>query len=300
MVNEENVDGRLDRKFEAWSEMTGEYRAGVRTLTEYQVVQELVGLLPYADWLDRAPDVGRKQMLIAKIQDEVGHGHIVARVAEDLGGDRDQILTDFVEGKAKLVNAFHYRFETWEEFGPAALLGNSTALVQFQSLKHGTYLPYARALKKIEREESFHYHHALDLTHEMMTSGNEQQRTLVQEAFEKWFPRMLAVFGPDDSEKIRNNPLYQMGLKVASNHELRQRWVAKMVPVFQSLGVRVDPALASYDSDTDRWNYAMPDWKEVANLVRNGGPAYHLWVEKIRRSLARNSVYRDVALSQAA
>lgn len=295
-----STQDRLATKYDAYTPMTDEYRASARRIAEFQTLAELVGVLPYAAWIDRVPDFSRRQMLIAKVQDEVGHGHVTARVAEDLGGSREQVLEDFVSGKTKLLNIFHYEFETWEEIGPAALLQNSAAIVQFQSLKHGTYLPYARALKKIEKEESFHYHHALDLTHELMTNGTDEQRTLVQRSFETWLPRLLAYFGPADSEVVEGNRMYQLGLKVDSNDALRQRWLDKMIPVFEGLGIRVEPELAAKDEATDLWSYAEPDWAEIKRILDNGGPAYRRWVDHIAESLEGNQTYRDAARAAAA
>src|SRR5439155_11832909 len=180
-----------------------------------------------------------------------------------LGVTREQILDDFVAGRTKLLNIFHYRFESWEAIGPGALLMNSAAIVQFASLSKGTYLPYVRALKKIEKEEGFHYHHAWDLAHEIITEGTGEQRRLAQEAFETWFPRLLAYFGPPDSETFRSNRMYRLGLKVDSNDHIRQRWLARIIPVFQGMGYHVPRGLAHYDDDRETWVYAQPDWAEV-------------------------------------
>ena len=130
-------DSRLSTKYELWSDMPDGYREGVARVAAFQSLAEVVGVLPFAEWMDRVPDYSRKQMYIAKIQDEVGHGHIMARVAEDLGIPREKILSDFVEGRTKLLNIFHYGFHSWEEIGIAALLMNSSAIVQFQSLDKG-------------------------------------------------------------------------------------------------------------------------------------------------------------------
>lgn len=288
---------RLARKYERWDDMSDEYRAAAAKVAAFQSLAELIGVLPFADWVDRVPDFVRKQMLVAKVQDEVGHGHVMARVAEDLGHSRERILEDFTTGRTKLLNIFHYEFETWEEVGPAGLLMNSAAIVQFQSLDQGTYLPYARALKKIEKEEGFHYHHALDLTHQVLAEGTPEQRELVQRAFEMWFPRLLAYFGPPDTETYRENTGYRFGLKVDCNDELRQRWIAKMVPVFTDLGVHVDPALASYDVEAGRWDYAEVDWQATKRLIEEGGPVYQRWVRHVSSSLERNARYRDAALA---
>jgi len=292
-------DDRLAVKYERWDEMSDEYMAIAARVAAFQSLAELVGVLPFAEWVGRAPDFARKQMLIAKVQDEVGHGHVMARVAEDLGISRDQIIEDFVEGRSKLLNIFHYGFSTWEEIGPTALLMNSAAIVQFQSLDQGTYLPYARALKKIEKEEGFHYHHALDLTHQILTEGDAEQRERVQLAFETWFPRLLAYFGPPDSDSIHENPVYRCGIKVDSNDDLRQRWIAKIVPVFRDLGVHVDAELASFDEETGIWDYVDIDWAAIKGVINNGGPMYERWVSMISDSIERNGRYRNAAMAAA-
>lgn len=287
-------DQRLARKYELWDEMPEGYREAAARITSFQALSELVGVLPFSEWIDQVPDYARKQMLIAKVQDEVGHGQVTARVAEDLGMPREQIITDFVDGKTKLLNVFHYGFESWEEIGPAALLLNSAAIVQFQALDRGTYLPYARALRKIEKEESFHYHHALDHTHQTMAYGTAEQRRRVQEAFETWLPRLLAYFGPPDSDTYQDNAMFRFGLKVESNDTLRQLWLTKIIPIFEELGVHVDPSLARYDDERGKWTYVPTDWTEVKRMLKEGGPRRNDWRAMIVASLERNSVYRDV------
>lgn len=300
MTAEAMTEDRLDVKYERWDALDPDYRAGVVKIASFQVLAELIGVLPFADWLSRAPSLTRKHMLMAKVQDEVGHGHVCARVAEDLGGDRIKVFTDFVEGKTKVLNIFHYDFESWEEIGPAALLMNSAAITQFQSLGEGTYLPYARALKKIEREESFHFHHAIDMSHETMTVGTTAQRRLAQRSFEEWLPRVLAYFGPSDAEKIKTNPLYLMGLKVDSNHDLRHRWLTKVIPAVRRTGVEVDPDLVRPAEESGTWVFPEPDWAEVKRVIDGGGPASARRVDQIRSALDKNSRYRDAAYAAAA
>ena len=179
-------------------------------------------------------------------------------------------------GRSKLLNVFHFGFETWEELGPAALLMNSAEIVQFRSLDRGTYRPYARALRKIEQEESFHYHHALDLTHQTMTYGIHDQRLLVQNAFDTWLPRVLAYFGPPDPD-AHTKPVYRFGTKVDLNEDLRQSRLAKIIPTFEDLGVYVDPASAHYAEDAQTWTHAPIDWVEVRRLLNEGGPRAQDW-----------------------
>jgi ring-1,2-phenylacetyl-CoA epoxidase subunit PaaA len=291
-------DPRLAKRYERWDDMTEEYRKSAARIASFQCLAELIGVMMFNEWVEMAPDFARKQMLLAKIQDEVGHGHVMARVAEDLGVTREQILVDFVEGRTKLLNIFHYGFETWEEIGPSALLQNSAAIVQFSALQKGTYLPYVRALKKIDKEEGFHYHHAWDLSHEIMTMGTTEQRRLAQQSFETWVPRILAYFGPP--ETYQQNRMYQLGLKVDSNDALRQRWLARMMPVFEQMGYHVPHDLAHHDEETDSWVFASPDWVEVKRTLTEGGPLYAHYVENVRRSLDRNARYRAAALRAAA
>lgn len=290
-------DPRLATRYEPWDELSDEYRAAAAKVASFQALAEFVGALLFEEWIPRVPDYVRKQMLVAKVQDEVGHGHVMARVAEDLGVSRERILEDFAAGKTRLLNIFHYGFESWEEIGPSALLQNSSAIVQFQSLDQGTYLPYSRALKKIEKEEGFHYHHALDLSHQIMTEGTPEQRRRAQESIDTWFPRLLAYFGPPDSDTCQHNTGYRLGLKVDSNDALRQRWIAKIVPVLQELGFHVSPDLVRFDEESGTWWYAPPDWDGVKKLLHEGGPRYADWVKSIQGSLARNEKYRKAALA---
>lgn len=294
------TDSRLARRFELWDDMSDDYRGAAARIASFQALAELIGVLPFAEWVSRAPDYARKQMLTAKIQDEVGHAHVTSRVAEDLGVPRERILGDFVEGRSKVLSIFHYGFDSWEEIGPAALLMNSSAIVQFQALDKGTYLPYARALRKIQKEESFHYHHALDLTHQTMTNGSNRQCRVVQDAFDTWLPRLLAYFGPPDTDTVAENRMYRLGLKVASNDDLRQAWLTKIIPVFLKLGVHVDDSLATWDSEAEMWSYRAPDWAEVKRTLTEGGPRLEEWRAKVAGSLERNGVYRDVALGRSA
>lgn len=285
---------RLLQRYELGDEMPDGYRESAAKIASFQALAEIIGVLPFAEWVDRAPDFTRKQMLMAKVQDEVGHGHVMARVAEDLGVPREHIVENFISGKTKLLNIFHYGFESWEEIGPAALLMNSSAIVQFQALDQGTYLPYARALRKIEREEGFHYHHAIDLTHQTMTFGTKEQKKIAQRAVEVWLPRLLGYFGPSDTSTFKDNVMYKFGLKVESNDTLRQRWLTKIVPVVQELGLNVPRELAEFDEQQLTWKYAQPDWTSLKQLISDGGPRYEDWRSKVADSYEKNRQYREL------
>lgn len=294
-------DARLTPKYERWGAFSDDYRNIATKMVSFQVLAEIVGVLQFAEWLPRVPDFNRKRMLTAKIQDEVGHGHVTARVAEDLGTSREAIIRDWLDGKTKLLNIFHYGFHSWEELGTAALVVNSAAIVQFKSLDKGTYLPYARALKKIEKEEAFHYHHARDLTHEIHTCGTKVQRQRSQDAFETWLGRTLVYFGPPDLDTVEENPAYRLGLKVDANETLRQHYLERMVPVWKSVGLEVDH-LVTYDEDADAWDYGavVIDWAAEKEMLREGGPRYEDWKTWIRSSFEKNGRYFEPSVKAAA
>ncbi|KAA5834556.1 hypothetical protein F1721_12880 [Saccharopolyspora hirsuta] len=279
------------QKYELHDEMPDEVRAGALRFTSIQALNELIGSLIYVPWVDRAPSVQRKQMLIAKVQDEIGHGHVVARLAADLGGGWEQVLADYLAGKSFLHNVFHYEFTSWEDFGAGGLLMNSAAIAQFKSLAGGVYLPYARALKKIAREESFHYQHSADIVREVMRFGSAAQIAAVRRSFHTWLPRVLAFLGPEDSDTVHANPMWQCGLKPDSNDAVRQQWLARIVPAVRKLGVDFDRDLVRERPDGS-WEYAEPDWAEVKEVVRNGGPASADRLAHARRVLERNSAAR--------
>jgi len=256
---------------DATDPMPAGYRQAIAKVVGFQMLAEVVGETLFSEWLDKIPGLKRKMILTAKCQDELGHAQVLARVVEDLGVSRRQLYHDYVDGKIKLLNAFHYEFESWPEVGIAALLQNSAAIVQFQSLVKGSYYPYTRALQKIMREESFHYHQAIDLCETVWESGNSWARSEMQRGLNKWFPIMLAYFGPPDKEKTnQQNMIWR--IKVDFNDDLRQRWVEKIVPVVRSLGLEFeDPNLKKHDDGT--WSFTMPDWEEVKYIIQGNGPA---------------------------
>ncbi|MEA2721817.1 MAG: ring,2-phenylacetyl-CoA epoxidase subunit PaaA [Candidatus Eremiobacteraeota bacterium] len=276
--------------------MPDEYREQVRRIMGFQCLAEIVGGLMFAEWVPRTPGLLRKMMLTAKVQDEMGHAFYLLRTCEDLGLRRDQIVEDYLCGKSKLLNVFHYRIESWHEWPIAALVQNSAALVQFKSLVRTSFRPYARALKRILKEESFHYHNALDLTRTIAGHGGEH-RAAVQAGLEKWWPHVLAYFGPPDSDSEHNRRNLRWRLKVDSNDTLRQRWLDWIVPVLESLDLRLpDPALAR--GGDGRWTYTEPDWDGVRDVIRNGGPATAYWHDRVRDNYESHGWVRDLVYGE--
>ena len=231
-------------------------------------------------------------MLMAKIQDEVGHAHVTARVAEDLGVTREQIITDYLEGRTKLLNVFHYGFDTWEEIGPAALLMNSGAIVQFQALDREH--PALRACPAEDREGR-----KLPLPprarHDSPDDGVRDRRTASSGAagFRNLVPAHSRLPRAPADPNFEDNPMYKFGLKVEPNDVLRQAWLTKIIPIFVQLSVHVDPELVRFDAETDQWVYAPPDWAEIKRVLIEGGPRAGQWRAMIARSMERNVSYRE-------
>jgi ring-1,2-phenylacetyl-CoA epoxidase subunit PaaA len=272
---------------QAGDPMPESYRQHALRIASFQTLAELVGVLLFSDWLERVPAFIRKQMITAKVQDEVGHGHVMARVAEDLGGNRLTILEDYLEGRSKLLNVFHYEFQTWPEIAVGAILQNSAAIVQFQSLVKGSYLPYVRALRKILPEESFHFHQARNLIQTLLEQRDPVVRRQLEEGLALWFPRVLAYFGPPEGERFWSNKMVQFRLKMASNEALRQAWLTRIVPVLEQLGLQIpDPRLRRREDGT--WEYTEPDWEEVRRVIAGQGPASARRREQVRSIYERN------------
>lgn len=277
---------------QATDPMPPAYRTAIGRVVSFQTLAEVVGETLFSEWLDKVPGLRRKIILTAKCQDELGHAQVLARVAEDLGFERRRIYQDYLAGRIKLLNIFHYRIESWPELPIASLLQNSSAIVQFQSLVKGSYFPYVRALQKIMREESFHYHQAIDLSTTILEEGNAWARSEMQRGVDKWFPLLLAYFGPPDKDTPTQQNM-RWRIKVDFNDDLRQRWIEKIVPVVQRMGLEIhDPQLRKREDGV--WEFTMPDWEEVKWVIQGHGP-----VSQERLAVFKMRLQDDTWLSNA-
>ncbi|GAC1420632.1 MAG: 1,2-phenylacetyl-CoA epoxidase subunit A [Candidatus Velthaea sp.] len=262
--------------------MPDTYREQVTRIMGFQCLAEIVGGLMFAEWIPRTPSLLRKMMLTAKIQDEMGHAYYLLRTCEELGLSRDRIIEDYLSGTSKVLNVFHYKIDTWHEWPICALLQNSAALVQFKSLVKTSFAPYQRALKRILKEESFHYHNALDLAR--VLSEQPDQRALVQAGLDKWWLPVLAYFGPPDKESEHNARNLRWRLKVDSNDALRQAWLRQMVPVIRELGLVIPDSALAFDEASGRWSYTEPDWVETRAIIKGSRPETEKWRALLERN----------------
>ena len=253
---------------EAGDWMPDGYREAALKFIEMHANSEIMGALPEREWIARAPSLRRKMSLTAKVQDEVGHGHLLYRIAEDLGKPRQAMIDDLLAGKTKFHNVFHYPTLTWGDVAVIGFLIDGAALVTQKALLETSYAPYARVLKRICAEESLHQRHGEDLVLELC-SGTAEQKQLFQDAVNRWWEPVMHFFGPPSKEI---DVLRDYGLKTASNEELRQRFFSTYVPKLWDLGIDVpDPAMA-YDEAAGEWIWTPPSWDAFWQVVKGNGP----------------------------
>ena len=234
-------------KVETEDWMPDEYRTRLTKFVEMHANSELMGVLPEREWILRAPTLQRKLALTAKVQDEVGHAQLLYRVVEDLGKPREVCLADLVAGTSKFHNVFHYPTRSWGDVGVIAWLVDAAAIISQKALLRCSYAPYARIMKKICWEESFHILHGRDVVLSMML-GTDAQRELVQEALDRWWGPLMAFHGnPIPAEE---DPVVRWRIKTQSNEEARQQFLDGYVPQIWELGLTVpDPGLRKRDDE---------------------------------------------------
>jgi len=277
--------------------MPDEYRSRLIKFIEMHAGSELMGVLPERDWILRAPTLQRKLALTAKIQDEVGHAQLIYRVVEDLGKPREACLDDLLSGKAKFHNVFHYPTKSWGDVGVIAWLVDAAAIISQKALLKCSYAPYARIMKKVCWEESFHVLYGRDVVLALV-NGTPAQRELVQEALNRWWPPLMQFHGnpiPADED-----PSYIWRIKSQANEDARQQFLNGYVPQIWELGLTVPDPMLRRDDATGVWHYSDPDFEELRSVVTGHGPAS---AERIAfRALSRENVawVRRVVLAEAA
>jgi ring-1,2-phenylacetyl-CoA epoxidase subunit PaaA len=276
--------------------MPDEYRKRLVKFIEMHANSELMGVLPERDWILRAPTLQRKLALTAKIQDEVGHAQLIYRIVEDLGKPREACLDDLIAGKAKFHNVFHYPTRSWGDVGVIAWLVDAAAIVSQKALLKTSYAPYARIMKRVCWEESFHILHGRDVVLAMV-NGTDSQREMVQEALDRWWEPLMMFHGtPIPAEE---DPMYHWRIKSQANEDARQEFLDGYVDQIREIGLTLpDPKLRRNAAGT--WEYTEPDWDKLMAVVTGHGPAS---AERIAfRALSRAEVdwVSRVVLAEAA
>ena len=290
-------------KVEADDWMPELYRTGARKFIEMHANSEIMGALPEREWIARAPSLRRKLSLTAKVQDEVGHGHLLYRVAEDLGKPRQAMIADLLAGRTKFHNVFHYPTHTWGDVAVIGFLIDGAAIVNQKALVDTSYAPYGRVLKRICAEESLHQRHGEDLALEL-AAGTDAQRRMLQESVDRWWEPIMHFFGPPSREG--GDPMMRWRFRTVSNEDLRQRFFDHYVPKLWDMGVTVpDPALA-WNESTGRWDWTQPDWEPLKRIVRGEGPmtetrlAWRRWMDEAHTWVRQVVEAEDESAARAA
>jgi len=270
-----------------------DYRSKLIKFIEMHGNSELMGVLPEREWILRAPTLQRKLALTAKVQDEVGHAQLIYRVVEDLGKPREQCLADLVDGKAKFHNVFHYPTRTWGDVGVIAWLVDAAAIISQKALLKCSYAPYARIMKKICWEESFHILHGRDVILAMVT-GTPAQFELVQEAVNRWWGPLMQFHGNPIPKE--DDPMYQWRIKSQGNEEARQQFLEGYVPQVLELGLELPDQKLRRNED-GVWAYSEPDWDELKHVVTGHGPCTQERLAFRRRFLEQEKWVRDIVLA---
>ncbi len=285
------IDARALIELDDW--MPHNYRVGMLRMAEHHANSEIVGALPEGEWVTRAPSLRRKLALIAKVQDEVGHGQMLYRTSQDLGKSRDRILRDLITGKTRYHNVFNYPAPTWADVAMIQWLVDGAAILNQKSLAEGSYGPYVRTMKRINMEEAFHFKSGEDMVLTLM-SGTPKQKQMAQEAFDRWWGPCLMFFGPPDKESTKTGPFMQWRIKTMTNDTLRAMYVDRFAPAALDVGLKIHVAkkdchgmvarkadgtldmiedpLIRHDEKSGHWGFTQPDWEEFYRVVNGDGP----------------------------
>ncbi len=258
-------------KIEPGDWMPAEYRRQLIRLIEQHAHSEIIGALPEGTWITRAPGFKRKLALIAKVQDEIGHGQLLYNAAETLGKSREAMINDLLSGKSKYSNVFNYPAKTWADVTVIGFLIDAAAIVNQVANAKGSYGPYCRALERICYEESFHLKQGHDAFIELAT-GTPEQKAMLQDALNRWWQPIMHFFGPPDKTSQHSEKLMQWKVKMASNDEMRNQFLDSYVPKIWELGLTLPDPLLRKNADTGRWEYTDPDWDEFFRVINGGGP----------------------------
>jgi len=271
---EERFEARIDDGafIEAKDWMPEHYRKTLVRQISQHAHSEIVGMLPEGNWVTRAPSLKRKAILLAKIQDEGGHGLYLYAAAETLGTSRDQMIDALHAGRAKYSSIFNYPTLTWADIGVIGWLVDGAAIMNQVPLTRCSYAPYARAMVRICREESFHQRQGFDALLVMMRDGTDAQREMVQDAVNRWWWPSLMMFGPPDSASTHSTQNMRWGIKRISNDDLRQKFVDATVEQAKVLGVTMPDQLLQWNAERGHYDFGPIDWDEFWQVVGGYGP----------------------------
>ncbi|MEM7058319.1 MAG: 1,2-phenylacetyl-CoA epoxidase subunit PaaA [Pseudomonadota bacterium] len=286
----EAFQARIDRgeKIEPKDWMPKGYRKTLIRQIGQHAHSEIVGQLPEGNWITRAPSLERKANLLAKVQDEAGHGLYLYCAVETLGVTRDELTEMLNDGRMKYSSIFNYPTLTWADMGAVGWLVDGAAIMNQVPLQRTSYGPYARAMVRICKEESFHQRQGYHLLMHMM-KGTDDQKRMCQDALNRfWYPALM-MFGPSDKESVHSAQSMAWKIKMNTNDELRQKFVDETVPQAEYLGLKVPDENLAWNEDRGHYDFSEPDWSEFFDVINGNGPC------NVDRIAARQKAWDDGA-----
>jgi ring-1,2-phenylacetyl-CoA epoxidase subunit PaaA len=273
-------------------------RTLVRQISQH-AHSEIVGMLPEGNWITRAPSLRRKAILLAKVQDEAGHGLYLYCAAETLGTSRDEMTEALLSGKAKYSTIFNYPTLTWADMGAIGWLVDGAAIMNQVPLQRTSYGPYARAMVRVCKEESFHQRQGYEIMI-ALANGTEAQKRMAQDALNRWWWPSLMMFGPPDADSPNTAQSMRWRIKRDTNDELRQKFVDISVPQAEYLGLTIPDADLVWNEEKGGHDYGAIDWEEFYAVVRGEGPVAKERMKARRDAWAEGAWVREAALAHAA
>ncbi len=306
LVDDTDADGQrrfdeliaADSRIEPRDWMPEAYRKTLVRQISQHAHSEIIGMQPEANWISRAPSLKRKAILMAKVQDEAGHGLYLYSAAQTLGTPRDDMFQALVDGKARYSSIFNYPTLTWADMGAIGWLVDGAAICNQVPLCRASYGPYGRAMVRICKEESFHQRQGFEILLELM-NGTDAQRAMAQDAVDRWYAPSLMMFGPPDGDSPNSVQSMAWNIKRFSNDELRQRFVDMLVPQAEALGVALPDPDLRWNEETGHYDYGQLDWDEFHEVLAGRGPANGQRLAHRRKAFEDGAWVREAAAAYA-
>ena len=299
-AREKHFNERIERGevIEPKDWMPERYRRQLIRMMSQHAHSEVVGMLPEGNWISRAPSLRRKAVLLAKIQDEAGHGLYIYSGVETLGIAREELYNEFLEGRAKYSSIFNYPTLTWADMGAVGWLVDGAAIVNQTVLAKGSYGPYARAMVRICKEENFHHKQGYEILATLM-KGTKEQREMAQDAVNRfWWPSLM-MFGPPDKESPNSADLLRWKVKLFSNDELRQRFIDRTVPQAENIGLTLPDPKLKFNEATKHYDHGEINWDEFYNVIKGNGICNKERMKARREAHENGTWVREAALAYA-
>ena len=287
-----------EEKIEPNDWMPEAYRKTLVRQISQHAHSEIVGMLPEGNWITRAPTLKRKAALLAKVQDEGGHGLYLYSAAETLGVSREELTEQLLSGKAKYSSIFNYPTLTWADIGAIGWLVDGAAIMNQIPLCRCSFGPYSRAMIRVCKEESFHQRQGYELLLEMCRSS-EEQKEMVQDALNRWWWPSLMMFGPSDTDSKHSAQSMAWKIKRFTNDELRQKFVDATVPQAHYLGLTLPDPDLKFNEETGHWEYGEIDWEEFSRVVAGNGPCNRERLAARRKAFDEGAWVREASLAYA-